>query len=189
MRKSIILVVAFGIGLLSGCAGMSGQTGAQAASYAINVGLLANEISIVDPEIAQAEALVKAHKGTFTATEWASLQKADGYIQKARDTVHEIVSSASGAQTAISLAQLQTVYSNARAAYLTAKPIIKAHASALTPLQRQQLATLDQNAQTLDSNYQAVLAGRVNGVNVTQMLQNALTLAALGAKIAVAAGA
>lgn len=189
MKKHLFLAVAFSLALLSGCAGMTTQTGTQAANYTINVGLLANEISIVDPEIAQAESLVKAHKGEFSATEWASLKEADGYIQKARDTVHEIVSSSSGAQAVISLAQLQTVYSNAKAAYLTAKPIIKAHDAALTPLQRQQLATLDQNAQALNNDYNAVLAGRVNGVNVTQMLQNALTLAVLGAKIAVATGA
>jgi hypothetical protein len=50
------------------------------------------------------------------------------------------------------------------------------------------LQQLDRNATQLNDDYARVVSSKVGSVNVTALMQQALTVAAMGAKIAVVAG-
>jgi hypothetical protein len=174
---------------LAGCAALSGGRGAQAVQYTINVGMLAKSIIVVDPEIASAESDIDAHKGVYSAAEWQTLKGSKVHIDAARATVANIVTaSGGGGQAVVSMSTLQSVYQNAKIAYLKAKPIIENHKSSLSAQQLMDLQQLDRNATQLNDDYARVVSSKVGSVNVTALMQQALTVAAMGAKIAVVAG-
>lgn len=189
IKTLIIVALAATLSALTGCAALNSQTAQQATQYTLNVAQLTSTITIVDPQIAQAEAALAKDKSTFTPAEWQQLQQAKVSIDAARASVNSIVAGASGAQTVVSLGTLDVVYTNAKAAYEEAKPIIVAHESKLPPAQVVEFKNLDQNMKVLAAQYAAVQAGQVQGANVTLMISNALKIAAAGAQIAVAAGA
>lgn len=189
MRNAIIFALFALMASLTGCAALSGQTANQATQYTLNVAELTSTITIVDPEIANAETALARDKSVFTAPEWQQLQSAKISIDAARASVSSIVSGANGAQTVVSLGTLDVIYSNAKAAYEQARPIIVSHESKLPAAQVVQFKQLDQNMKVLSAQYAAVQAGQVKGANVTLMISNALKIAAMGAQIAVAAGA
>lgn len=181
-------VSAFVLFVMSGCAALTGHTAQQSFTYSINVAELTSTVSTVSQEISQSEQIIKAHKASFSPKEWAQLKAAQKKVNKAQDLLRRITSG-NASTTTISLAQVQTFYQQAKQGYLDARPVVKAHENALQPGQKLELKTLDSNARQLDNEYARVMAGNVSGVNVTQFLQEALSLAAVGAKIAVIAGA
>lgn len=194
MRNSISTflvagILSFAMLMTGGCAALGGQTAQQVGAYTLNVAQLTSTITVVDPEIANAEKALAKDKGKFTPAEWQQLQQARVNIDAARASVSSIVSGANGAQTVVSLGTLDVVYSNAKAAYEQAKPIIVKHESNLPPAQVVAFKQLDANMKKLAAEYNKVRAGKVKGANVTLMLSNALKIAAAGAQIAVAAGA
>lgn len=188
-KKLTITALALVLSATTGCAALNTQTAKQAGQYTLNVAKLTSTITIVNPEITQAETSLAKDKSTFSKPEWQQLQSAKVSIDAARTAVNSIISGANGPQVVVSLSQLNTVYDNAKTAYKLAKPIVVSHEASLPPAQVTSFKQLNANMKQLNTEYMAVQAGQVNGAQVTQMLSNALKIAALGAQIAVASGA
>lgn len=193
-RAYSILAVGILALMLGGCTSFgkmsAQQQTATAATYGLEASQVAQALLTAKPEIAASESAIKAEWGVFTPAQQAELQFTKVQIDTIVSDVDSLGhgSGATGTTILVNLSQLTKIYTTARAAYLSAKSIVIAHQSSFTPLQQLQFNQLDLTAKTLDGAVQQLLKAP-GGTNITPMIVSALQIAALAAKVAVAAGA
>lgn len=192
---SIIMMGAvFATGLMTGCAQLSTPQAQASINQAVSYGLMTAQIAgaLVNAktQVSSAEAAVVSRQSDFTATQWAQLTFTDKQINQAVDLVDNLSKGPGGAGTAVlvNMAELTQIYGATKSAYLSAKAIVQPDLAKFTPQQQSDLQALDASAQALDQGAVA-LAHAAPGTNITPLLISALQVAALAAKVALAAGA
>ena len=189
-------VVISAVAMMGGCAQLNTPQGQASTQEAVKYGLIAagvaNALLTAKGQVSQAEMAVMTRKQDFTAEQWAQLTFTDQQINQAISLVDGMSQSSGaggqGAAILINAAELTQVYASTKAAYLSAKAIVNADMGKFTPAQQSQLLALDNSMQALDQGAQA-LETAAPGTDITPLLISALQVAALAAKVALAAGA
>jgi hypothetical protein len=170
---------------LTGCSNLTPQT---TALYGLEAAQAAQAVIMAKSQVKSAEGILLENSALFSTSELAELNFTDTQVNDAIALVDQMTSgNANGTTVLINLAQITQTYQTTKSAYLSAKVIIVAHQSNFTPLQRAQLAQLDASMQAIDTAVQE-LNKAPSGTNVTPLIISALQVAALTAKIALAAG-
>lgn len=197
-------IASFGLG---GCANLNTPTGqtqaTQVAGQAVQYGLVAVQVAdalvSAQAQITIVEKELNDKKSKFTPEQWAQLQATDKQINNFLTTIKQLEqmpsNSAAGnaATILINASQLYQMYGQVRAMYLTSRQIVATQYSNLTPIEQYNLQTLDNQAKTID-NAVTQLSASANAAgsnfqNITPIIIQALQVAALAAKVALAAGA
>ena len=197
--KKILLILGMAVALsFAGCAQLNTSKGQAVANQAVQYGLVATQIANVlvnaDAEVKTAETTLQANKAQFTPAQWAQLESTDTQLHSVLNTVHNITDPAThsnagnAAAILVNASQLYQVYGQTKALYLTSKAIVEPKLASMSPIDQYNLQKLDQSAKTLDSAVQQ-LASAAPGTNMTPIIMSALQVAALAAKVALAAGA
>lgn len=186
-------VLAFGISACTQTGAFTPQAQAsinQAVSYGLITSQIANALVNAKEQVAAAEASIASHKSDFTDAQWAQLTFAGKQINQAVTLIDNLSKGPGGSGTAVlvNMAELTQIYGTTKTAYLTAKSIVQPDLMKFTPQQQADLNALDMSAQALDQGAVA-LAHAAPGTNITPLLISALQVAALAAKVALAAGA
>jgi Na+-transporting NADH:ubiquinone oxidoreductase subunit NqrC len=171
MKKLLLIVL---ILALSACANLTPQS---AAVYGLEAAQAAQAVLMAKAQVKSAEGILQSNIALFSTEVNAAIALVDQMT----------AGSTSGSTVLINLAQITQTYQTTKAAYISAKVIVLAHQSSYTPLQRAQLAQLDASMLAIDT---AVLElnKAPSGTNITPLIISALQVAALTAKIALAAG-
>lgn len=183
-----------GAGMMTGCAQLSTPRAQASINQAVSYGLMTAQIASAlvnsKAQVSAAEVAVISRQSDFTAAQWAQLTFTDKQINQAVDLVDNLSKGPGGSGTAVlvNMAELTQIYASTKAAYQSAKAIVQPDLAKFTPQQRADLQALDASAQALDQGAQA-LANAAPGTNITPLLISALQVAALAAKVALAAGA
>lgn len=202
MKKTInhlILAVAMALSVvgaasMTGCAQLNTPQAQasinQAVSYGLVTAQIANALVNARAQVTAAETAVISRQSDFTAEQWSQLAFTDKQVNQSVDLVDNLSKGPGGTGTAVlvNMAELTQIYGATKSAYLSAKAIVQPDLAKFTPQQRADLLALDASAQALDQGAQA-LANAAPGTNITPLLISALNVAALAAKVALAAGA
>ncbi len=193
--KHIVLAIGMTIvTALAGCANLNTAQGQASINQAVSYGLMTAQIAqaLINAklEVSQSETAVISHQADYSAQQWAQLAYSDKQINQAVDLIDNLSRGPGGAGTAVlvNMAELTQVYASTKAAYLSARAIIQPTLGKYTPEQQAALTQLDASAQALDQGA-SMLANAAPGTNITPLLISALQVAALAAKVALAAGA
>lgn len=191
---AVMAMSVIGAGMMTGCAQLSTPQAQASVNQAVSYGLItaqiANALVNAKAQVTAAESAVVSRKADFTEAQWNQLTFTDKQINQAVDLVDNLSKGPGGAGTAVlvNMAELTQIYGATRSAYLSAKSIVQPDLSKFTPQQQADLQALDASAQALDQGASA-LANAAPGTNITPLLISALQVAALAAKVALAAGA
>jgi hypothetical protein len=194
MKKIGIFLVAVLAMVTAGCASLTSPQGMASINQAVTYGLvttqIANALVNAKTEVANAETAVLSQKSSYTSAQWSQLAYTDQQVNQAVTLIDGLSSGSagSGSSVLVNLAQLTQVYATTKAAYISARAIIQPTLGKYTPAQQMALQQLDASAQALDKGASA-LANIAPGTNITPLLISALQVAALAAKVALAAGA
>jgi hypothetical protein len=197
IKHSILAILIMGTvltsGMMTGCAQIGAAYNSPANQSAIKYGLITASIASAlinaKMQVSQAETAIISRQSDYSAQQWAQLAYSDKQINQAVDLIDNLSKGPGGAGTAVlvNLAELTQVYATTKSAYVSARAIVVPNLAKFTPDQRAQLSQLDASAQALDQGAQE-LAAAPNGTNLTPMLLAALQVAALSAKVMLAAG-
>ncbi len=197
-------VVTMGLG---GCANLNTPAGqaqaTQVAGQAVQYGLVAVQVAdalvSAQSQITIVENELKSKKSQFTPEQWAQLEATDAQINHFLATVKQLEqmpsNSVAGNATTILInaSQLYQMYGQVRAMYLTSRQIVATQYSSLSPIEQYNLQTLDNQAKTIDNAVTQLSASAnvpgSNIQNITPIIIQALQVAALAAKVALASGA
>jgi lipopolysaccharide biosynthesis regulator YciM len=182
MKKLLLIVL---ILALSACANLTPQS---AAVYGLEAAQAAQAVLMAKAQVKSAEGILQSNIALFSTEELAQLNFTDTQVNAAIALVDQMTAgSTSGSTVLINLAQITQTYQTTKAAYISAKVIVLAHQSSYTPLQRAQLAQLDASMLAIDTAVLELNKAPI-GTNITPLIISALQVAALTAKIALAAG-
>ena len=188
------LAMLLGAASLGGCASFKNQTAAQATqtalTYTVEAASVAAAVEQAKTQIKAAEIALYSNKSVFTATEWANLQLIDQQLNLTVTTVDNLVARSGGsAQILINGTQLLTSYSTSKAAFEEAVTIITPHESQFNFQQVANFNNLQANMVTIDTAVQQLTQAATGGQNITPLILQILSTAALVAKVAAGAGA
>ena len=191
---ALSLALAVGFGSLAGCASFQKQTPSQAAqtalTYTVEAASVAAAVEQAQGQLKAAELAIQANKSQFSQADWDNLVLIDQQLNLTVSTINNLVSRAGGsAQILINGTQLLTSYSTSKAAFEEAVKIITPHESAFNFQQVANFQALQANMTTIDTAVQQLTQAASGGQNITPLIIQILSTAALVAKVAVGAGA
>lgn len=189
-----VLIATLPAFLLAGCAGtgITAPTGSQATNagigafqYTVAATSLLSTYLQVEPMLIQAQNQIQANLSNFTPTQQVQLQQIGTNLTSLQQRVLNMLTGTGTTGTILlSFGELQLIYAEAQGDYLNAKAIIAPNLSKLPAGTQSELKALDALATQLNNEMTTVNTANVNGVNVTALLEGALTMAGTGASIA-----
>ncbi len=154
------------------------------AQFTYNTLAVATSAVELDRSYEAMASMIQTHFGDFSPEEQASLLSIDQALRAIRAQLHLKAGNNTEKLTSlITLAELKNLYFSARQSYTQAKAIVAPKLASLAPAERSQVEIFDREARALDEALLPLTSASATPADITPVVQELLTTAAMVAKL------